>query len=266
MQFIREALAAGSNPTIAPSGATVLKHGRSFRNLVTPGGKLTAAGRLYENEAASKLEVKPYATGQAPRRDNDTEWITLRGGDERVVRRYDSAAQKFKYTALGREFFSSRRTEWVVRVPAVYSGTRANGNPYTRNGWHPIQQSISLPVAWSQAQRDRKIRRTVADMYPNSIIAEYSGERISIREGQPWNVVEMTTTPGAGAADPTTSVMQRPLGTLPPSISSLPMPEHICEAAFQQHPDNLCVPRQIALVRKRKFDAICNELDECGPP
>ena len=38
------------------------------------------------------------------------------------------------------------------------------------------------------------------------------------------------------------------------------------QEAFKEHPDNLCVPRQIALVRKRKFDAICNELDTCGPP
>ena len=36
MEFIRTAVAAGSNATIGASGATVLRNGRSFRQLVTP--------------------------------------------------------------------------------------------------------------------------------------------------------------------------------------------------------------------------------------
>ena len=62
MQFIQQALAAGSNPTIAPSGATVLKNGRSFRNLVTAAGKLTTSGRLFEQESGTELRPRSRKT------------------------------------------------------------------------------------------------------------------------------------------------------------------------------------------------------------
>ena len=177
MEFIRTAVAAGNNATIGAPGATVLRNGRSFRQLVTPGGKRTAAGRQFEEETGTVLELAPYATAQVPRRENDTEWIKMRGGDERIVRRFDSAAQRWKYTQLGREYFKTQRTQWVVRVPSQYAGTRANGLPYTRNGWHLVSENISLPTAWSEAQRDRKIRRTITDMFPTGVLAEFSGER-----------------------------------------------------------------------------------------
>ena len=59
-------------------------------------------------------------------------------------------------------------------------------------------------------------------------------ETISIREGAVWHVTEMTTTPGAAGEAPRTGVTERPLGVLP-SVSSLPMPEALCSAAFEEH-------------------------------
>ena len=57
MEFLRAAIAAGGNPQIAASGATVLKQGRKFRQLVTSAGKLTPAGRLYEEETNTALDT-----------------------------------------------------------------------------------------------------------------------------------------------------------------------------------------------------------------
>ena len=117
-------------------------------------------------------------------------------------------------------------------------------------------------MAYSQAQSDRKIKAHVLSLYPSGVLAEYSEENITIRQGAEWHITEMTTIPGAAGAAPQTDVTERPLGALP-SVSSLPMPEALCSAAFEEHGDKLCVARQIAQVRRRRYEEVADELDLC---
>ena len=262
MDFLRAAIAAGGAPQIVTSGATQLRNGRKFKQLVTSTGTFTDAGRMYGAETGSVLDTNSYGTGQKPRREGNAEYISMRRGQDRIVRKYDTATSKWVYTALGKQFFAQKRVQWIVKVPATFDGKRANGTPYRRTGYFPLNENISIPMAYSQAQRDRKIKAHVLSLYPTGTLAEYSEEQISIRQGAEWHITEMTTVPGAAGAAPQTDVTERPLGALP-SVSSLPMPEALCSAAFEEHGDKLCVARQIAQVRKRKFEEVADELDLC---
>jgi hypothetical protein len=174
MEFLRAAIAAGGNPQIAASGATVLRNGRKFRQLVSSAGKLTEAGRMYEDETGTALETNSYATGQTPKREGNAEYISMRRGQDKVVRRWDAATSKWVYTALGKKFFAQKRTQWIVKVPANFEGKRANGTPYRRTGYFPLNENISIPMTDSQAQRDRKIKAQVRALYPSGVLAEYS--------------------------------------------------------------------------------------------
>jgi hypothetical protein len=106
MEFLRVAIAAGGAPQIVASGATVLRNGRKFRQLVTSAGKLTPAGRLYEGETGAVLDTNSYDTEQTPRREGNAEYIKMRRGQDRIVRRWDAATSKWIYTAgLGKKKF-----------------------------------------------------------------------------------------------------------------------------------------------------------------
>lgn len=176
-----------------------------------------------------------------------------------VVRRFDPAAGGFTYTRLGRQFFSRRRTEYVVSVPARFTGTRTNGNAYTRDGLYPIRSTISLPQSLTAQQRDRRIKRHVEESFPDGFIAEYSEETVKLREGA-WSIVEMTTSPSADG--PVTAVTDRRLGVSPVACSLL-FPEHITPSAFEQVDDRMCVPRQIAHITGAEFGSVCEALDVC---
>jgi len=95
MDFLQAAIASGSTPQIAASGATVLKQGRKFKQLVTSAGKLTPAGRLYEGEVNTTLDTNSYDSGQTPSREGNAESISMRRGQDRIVRRWDSATSKW---------------------------------------------------------------------------------------------------------------------------------------------------------------------------
>jgi len=139
MDFLRVAIAAGGAPQIVASGATVLRNGRKFRQLVTSAGKLTAAGRLYEGESGAVLDTNSYDTDQTPRREGNAEYVSMRRGQDRIVRKYDTATSKWVYTALGKKFFEQRRVQWIVKVRSLQ---RLRGSAPTA---HPIDvRAISL--------------------------------------------------------------------------------------------------------------------------
>ena len=81
-------------------------------------------GREYEALNGQSLPVGGFDDTQTPTRLGNVESIRMRGGKSAVVRRFDPASAAFTYTRLGRQFFSRRRTEYVVSVPAGFWGTR----------------------------------------------------------------------------------------------------------------------------------------------
>ena len=143
--FITQALEKGLQPKKAASDALIIRDGTRYATLVDVGGKLTQAGRFYQESAGRQLPTGGYDAAQTPVRTGNVESIKMRGGVERVVRTYDPITNNFKYTQLGKRFFAQRRVEYVVRVPATFSGTRANGQAYQRRGFFPVENNVTLP-------------------------------------------------------------------------------------------------------------------------
>jgi hypothetical protein len=260
MSFITDAYDKGLRPRTSASGVLLLRDGRMHRVLVDQGGNLTAQGRAYEAHSGENLPVGGYDGTQAPTRQGNVETIKMRGGKESVVRRFDPATGGFKYTRLGSQFYAQRRTQYIIRVAATFAGTRPDNTPYSRPGFWPIQGPISLPQNLTDAQRDARIRAHVMGMVQGGVLAEFSQERVSIRDA-PWEVSELITSPSADG--PQTSVRERRLGTAPAVCSSLLFPDHITPAAFLDSNDFMCCPRQIAEVTRRDFHEVCEMLDAC---
>ena len=101
----------------------------------------------------------------------------MRGGKESVVRRYNLATGAFTHTRLGRTFYSQRRTEYVVRLPVKYQGTRHDGSAYSREGYYPVQTPVSLPQHLTRAQRDARAKAAVLlSIGGGDTLAEFSEE------------------------------------------------------------------------------------------
>ena len=128
MTFVSIAHGKGIVPRTTPSDSLILRDGSSFRTLVNNAGTLSVHGREYEALTGEALpQGGGFDSSQTPTRVNNTETIRTRAGKSAIVRRYEVATGKFTYTRLGRQFFSRRRTEYVVSVPASFSGKRTNG-------------------------------------------------------------------------------------------------------------------------------------------
>ena len=258
MEFVTQALAADRRPSRTASDKVILRaaEGRGFRTLVSPGGVLTAAGRAYEAQSGERLPREGFDAAQSTRREGNVETILVRGA-RRVVRTFDPSAMggagRWKYTDLGRAYFADKRVSWVVRVPARFRGTNARGDSYTRDGFFPISESISLPVHLTQNQRDKRIRAAVQAMIQDGVLAEFSQEEVRLRRNVPWQIVEEVTQSG-GAGDPVVEIRERPLGNAPMRYSAMPFCEYLTPLAFENRGDRLCAARQIAEVA-----GLCNE-------
>mgnify|MGYP000063904627 CR=1 FL=1 len=116
MEFITTALAANRQPTQSATAQLILRNGKAFRTLLDAKGKRTKWGIEYERQSGNELPSGGFDATQQPRRNGDVEFITIGGGGgtDKVVRRFDPATGKWKYTALGKMFFSIKRIEFVV--------------------------------------------------------------------------------------------------------------------------------------------------------
>ena len=239
MEFITPAITTGKAPSTSATERLILRNGKAFRTLVNEKGVKTKSGAEYERQTATALPVGGFDSTQQPRRNGDVEYIRVKGGHEKVVLKYDQTTNAWKYTALGKKFFSLRRIEFIVKIPAMFDGTRANGQPYSRPGLFPVS-NVTLDAHLSGAQRDARIKvETRRQFTAWPILAEFSDERVTAQD-RPWHITEMITTPAA--AGPVTNIVDRPLGTQP-IICNLPFSGQICQEAFDDHDNMVCIPR-----------------------
>ena len=99
-------VASGSAPISVSSGAVLAKQGPRFQTLVDASGHLTKAGTYYQEQTRAELPVGGFDNQQAPTRSGDTEFITMRDGTQRATRRWDPASQDYRFTDLGRRYYS----------------------------------------------------------------------------------------------------------------------------------------------------------------
>ena len=99
-------IAGGAAPKTSASGAVIARVGTRFQQLVDATGDRTAAGRYYEAQTGQELAVGGFDTSQAPQRTGNTEFIAMRDGTQKATSRWDPTTQAYKFTALGKSFYS----------------------------------------------------------------------------------------------------------------------------------------------------------------
>ena len=163
---------------------------------------------------------------------------------------------------MGKRFFKDTKVEYIVKLPAKFSGIRSDGRSYERNGFFPIHDPIKVNQTLTQTQRDAFIKIKVRSDHisEDGIIPEFSEERVTLRNNAEWGIVEMTTTPST-LGDP--QVRERRLGVHPGSISMLICPEAICASAFVDKDDKHCCIRQLSEVTKKCIEEVSDLMDEC---
>ena len=236
MQALRtkiDTLIAGGSKAVrsTTSDSMILKGpGGRFTMLTTPAGELTRAGRVYQDRVGEPLPSGGYDVNQTPRRVGNVEFIKTRGGKDRAVRRWDPGSDKFVYTALGRGFYSRRRSEYVVQVPVNIRGKRENGTTYDNKGWMPISElglgNIKLPQNLTEAQRDERIKLSVARYLSlDSPLYEVSQETWTYDPHGSWEIEELRTSPNVDPNEPPeVQVLHRTLGAQPASFRSSCIP------------------------------------------
>ena len=159
---INEFVAAGLQPRTTSAGAVIARNGARFQTLVDASGERTAAGRYFEQASAQDLPVGGFDTSQAPMRSGDTEYVTMRSGEQRATRRWDPTSQDYRFTALGKSYYARLKRNYVVQVPVRVIGTRKDGSQYQIRSTLPIAKlgidRVQLPLNLTTPQRTRRIR------------------------------------------------------------------------------------------------------------
>jgi hypothetical protein len=111
-----------------------------------------------------------------------------------VTRVYQPSSNDFSYTAVGRQFYSRLQSSYVVQIPVRHHGTRASGQPYSRDNTFPLKQPIVLPGGLNIEQRDLRIKDRVLQMFGASgVVGEYSDEEIRLVPDGIFSITEMVT-------------------------------------------------------------------------
>ena len=196
------------------NGRLLLKTGRGYKVLVDDRGKGTKAGDYYADQTGTQL---PIGLGidysQQPERRGATEYIKDRKGKEYKARTWDGS--NFKYSAIGKRFFSKRKSEFVVEVPVQIHGIRdGKGNrtgDYIREAWMPTKSlgiaNVVISETLTEAQRKQKIESTVLDQLPKReetdgrwLLHEESSEKWYLDDARDWRISELKVTFEIGRA------------------------------------------------------------------
>ena len=119
-----------SNRTTLATGAGARGRNKYFV-LADAGVRLTNAGRYYYRQTGQTAPRAAYERNQPLITRGSNDYVRAANGRERLVRGLGAGGQ-MRVTALGRDYSREKRTEYIVHIPVVIKGTRANGQSYTR--------------------------------------------------------------------------------------------------------------------------------------
>ena len=134
---------------------------------------------------------------QAARREGNTETIALRNGKRAVTRRWDPASNEFKFTAIGKKYYSTLRRNYVVDVPIIIKGKRKNGTRYEikshtkmeKLGMRPVEVPLNLTLDQRREYIKRAVEAAVAKDKP---LYQVSDEEWSYDAHGTWAIHEET--------------------------------------------------------------------------
>ena len=93
-------LSANARPQTTKSGSVILKSGNRRHTFVSTTTERTQLGEYYEQKTNTDLPVGGFDPTQAQFREGNAEYIKMRNGQERVVRRSDPADNEYKFSKL----------------------------------------------------------------------------------------------------------------------------------------------------------------------
>ena len=277
-EAIRRAVDAGTRPRISAQGSQLLplRDDRLRSVLLTrPNGQLTRAGQLYYSVTGRRPPSRQFDESQPLIRDGPSDYILMRSGRRQLVRTLQPDGQ-YHVTKLGKAFFKDKYTEWLAHVPVIIRGTRRRGrnagNSYERHDYLPVTAlEIGLSRqndAWSEAQIARNVKeavlRQLGQPEANEPIYMISGETYFLHPTNEWAYSSSSMQVIDNRVD-TQIRLRQPLGALREVSYQLFAGDQILASAFEERPDMLCVPRQLAELLKlsledilQDFDAICS--------
>ena len=88
-----------------------------------------------------------------------------------------------------------------------------------------------------------------------TVLLEVSGETYTYNRDGEWQISSMATEAGRGGEAVVDMAIRQPMAGLRSCGAQLPYPEQILPEAFEEHPDKLCVCRQLAALLKRPTQA-----------
>ena len=276
-EAIRRAADAGTRPRISAQGSQLLplRDDRLRSVLLTrPNGQLTRAGQFYYS-VTGRPPSRQFDESQPLIRDGASDYILMRSGRRQLVRTLQPDGQ-YHVTKLGKAFFKDKYTEWLAHVPVIIRGTRRRGrnagNSYERHDYLPVTAlEIGLSRqndAWSEAQIARNVKeavlRQLGQPEANEPIYMISGETYFLHPTNEWAYSSSSMQVIDNRVD-TQIRLRQPLGALREVSYQLFAGDQILASAFEERPDMLCVPRQLAELLKvsledilQDFDAICS--------
>ena len=149
---INVAIATERQPRRGVSNRTTLATGAGARGLhkyfvVSDAWvRWTDAGRDYYRQTGQTAPRVAYHRNQPLLTGGSNDCVRAANGRERLVRGLGANGQ-MRVTALGRDYSRERRTEYIVHIPVVIEGTRANGQSYTRTTNRGNDETVHLPVS-----------------------------------------------------------------------------------------------------------------------
>ena len=276
------AITARRQPRHTAAGRTIVATGQgegSKKYLVLANGKkLTRAGQYWYTQTGQAKPTAHYDANQQPIRKGDGDYIRTRQGLQRVRQLEPSGAMKL--TALGRKFYRDRHTEYIVEVLVIIQVTDKNGKQRTRTNEHlPVNMlglgQILVSQAISDAEKEARIKSMVLKHLGGTragTLMEVSGQRFSYDRDGKWLISAMGITVDAQGRPQTQAVLHEDLSRGEPlkgrvmGAAVLPhAPDCYLDEAFEEHPDCLCVPRQLAVLLRQTTEDICSILDGLLP-
>ena len=136
IQADRKPTRGASNRTILVTGAGPNRRQNKYVVLADGAGKLTPAGTFYYQTTGAERPRAAFSQDQELISRGGNDYIRTRDRREALVRslRPDGST---RITKLGKAFFKNRHREFVVHVPVIISGDRAN---QTRPDWLPVHK------------------------------------------------------------------------------------------------------------------------------
>ena len=248
--------------------------------MARPDGSLTPAGQYYYEQTGQQRPDARFDRNQALIHRGTGDYIRTRRGEQLVRRLMPDGTMRL--TALGRTFFRHRHTEYVVHMPVIIRGTRANGRAYERRDYLPVEslglgqilESQGLTHERAAARVRSKVLRQLDGPTRGgmTVVQEISGEVFYADRDGEWLISAMGTTVNEQGHATTRTELRQPLSEGDPlrglraAASFLPHSDQIMDEAFEDHDDNLCVPRQLAILLGWTLQRACDSFDDLLGP